>query len=149
MTHYWCQIVQKCEYLSSRGFNEYSSFFAFELGDLKSLHIEGTKRRKLAEAIEIYDDIKHLLWIKGIAKVVDMRSTDKIFGAFRKALAKKIEAQKLLVKDLMKLSYSDVQVRFQDTHKSEKDRAEGAARHIDKAATGKSTTSANGAKSSQ
>jgi len=55
-----------------------------------------------------------LLWVKGIAKVVDMRSTDKIFGYFRKALARKIEAQKLLVKELTNLSYADVKIRFED-----------------------------------
>jgi hypothetical protein len=55
-----------------------------------------------------------LLWVKGIAKVVDMRSTDKIFGYLSKALARKIEAQKLLIKDLTNLSYADVQIRFED-----------------------------------
>ena len=90
MTHYWCQIVLKCEYLISRGFDTESSFFSYQLGDLRGLRLEGAKRRQLGLAIATYDDVQHLLGQRGIVKVNDMRSTEKVFGYFRTALAAKI-----------------------------------------------------------
>ena len=72
------------------------------------MQAEAVKRRRLARTIDMFDSIKDFLLSKGIARVLDVRATERTFAALRGALSAKIAAQKVLVKDLLNLSYADL-----------------------------------------